>query len=205
MLERAGRLPHTVVACVGGGSNAMGIFSAFLDDPEVELVGVEAAGRGARAGRHSATLSAGTPGRAARQPELPAAGRGRPGGAGALGLGRARLPGRGPGAQLAPRHAAGCATNRPTTRRRSTAFQALCRLEGIIPALETAHAFAWVRRQRGRRADRCVGAASASAAAGDKDVAHVAALLGEHGVTAATPHDVVLPDLPGRRADAAAW
>ena len=46
MLERAGRLPRTVVACVGGGSNAMGIFAGFVDDPDVELVGVEAAGEG---------------------------------------------------------------------------------------------------------------------------------------------------------------
>ena len=61
MLERVGGLPHTVVACVGGGSNAMGIFTAFLDD-EVALVGVEAAGQGLESGRHSATLSAGTPG-----------------------------------------------------------------------------------------------------------------------------------------------
>ena len=50
MLERAGRLPHSVVACVGGGSNAMGIFAGFLDDAEVRLIGVEAAGEGLRAG-----------------------------------------------------------------------------------------------------------------------------------------------------------
>ncbi len=62
MLERYGRLPATVVACVGGGSNAIGIFSAFLDDAEVELVGVEAAGQGLESGHHSATLSAGSPG-----------------------------------------------------------------------------------------------------------------------------------------------
>jgi tryptophan synthase beta chain len=61
MLERFGRLPHTVVACVGGGSNAIGIFSAFLED-EVELIGVEAAGQGIETGHHSATLSAGSPG-----------------------------------------------------------------------------------------------------------------------------------------------
>jgi tryptophan synthase beta chain len=62
ILERVGGLPHTVVACVGGGSNAMGIFTAFLDDDDVKLVGVEAAGHGLESGHHSATLSAGTPG-----------------------------------------------------------------------------------------------------------------------------------------------
>src|SRR5919204_4374044 len=62
VLRRYGRLPDTVVACVGGGSNAMGIFSGFLDDPGVELVGVEAAGEGIASGHHSATLNAGSPG-----------------------------------------------------------------------------------------------------------------------------------------------
>src|SRR4051812_14454427 len=62
MLARVGRLPRTVVACVGGGSNAMGMFAGFLDDREVELVGVEAAGEGIPSGHHSATLSAGLPG-----------------------------------------------------------------------------------------------------------------------------------------------
>ena len=62
MLERAGALPDTVVACVGGGSNAMGIFAGFVDDAGVELVGVEAAGDGLDTDRHSASLSRGTPG-----------------------------------------------------------------------------------------------------------------------------------------------
>src|SRR4029079_1810965 len=61
-LSRYGRLPDSVVACVGGGSNAMGIFAGFIDDPSVRLVGVEAAGEGLASGHHSATLSAGAPG-----------------------------------------------------------------------------------------------------------------------------------------------
>src|SRR2546429_1876677 len=61
-LERWGKLPSTVVACVGGGSNAMGIFSAFLDDPDVALVGVEAAGEGLESGHHAASLGRGRPG-----------------------------------------------------------------------------------------------------------------------------------------------
>src|ERR1043166_2447262 len=62
MLERAGRLPKTVVACVGGGSNPMGAFAAFIDDRDVELIGVEAAGEGLDSDRHSASLSRGKPG-----------------------------------------------------------------------------------------------------------------------------------------------
>lgn len=61
-LKREGRLPDAVVACVGGGSNAMGIFAGFLDDPEVHLVGVEAAGRGLETGLHAAAISGGRPG-----------------------------------------------------------------------------------------------------------------------------------------------
>ena len=62
VLELAGRLPDAVVACVGGGSNAMGIFSGFVDDPAVRLVGVEAAGHGLDTGQHGAALARGTPG-----------------------------------------------------------------------------------------------------------------------------------------------
>src|SRR5207247_11034680 len=62
VLERYGRLPKSVVACVGGGSNALGIFTAFLDDRSVELVGVEAAGEGVETGRHAASLGRGRPG-----------------------------------------------------------------------------------------------------------------------------------------------
>src|SRR5437763_6349367 len=59
ILERTGRLPQSVVACVGGGSNAIGLFTPFLDDEDVELVGVEAAGEGLESGRHGAPLTAG--------------------------------------------------------------------------------------------------------------------------------------------------
>ena len=62
MLEQAGRLPDVVVACIGGGSNAIGLFSGFLADESVRLVGVEAAGSGVETGCHAATLTAGSPG-----------------------------------------------------------------------------------------------------------------------------------------------
>ncbi len=84
VLEAEGRLPEAVVACVGGGSNAIGLFAGFLDDAEVRLVGVEAAG--------AASLGSGRAGRAARRPLVAARRRGRPGARRALDLGRARLP-----------------------------------------------------------------------------------------------------------------
>jgi tryptophan synthase beta chain len=176
VLERCGRLPRTVVACVGGGSNAMGIFAGFLDDAEVELVGVEAAGEGLESGQHSATL-----------------GRGRPGVLhGSLSYLLQDADG-----QVAPAHSVSAGLDYPgvgpehswlrdTGRVRYEsasdaealdAFQAVCRTEGIIPALETAHAFAWVRASRGRwTSDTPV--LICLSGRGDKDVAHVAALLG---------------------------
>ena len=101
MLEQAGRLPDVAVACVGGGSNAIGLFHPFLADP-VRLVGVEAAGEGlAVPGRNAATLVAGSPGRAARHADVPVAGRSGPDPRHAQHLGGARLSGRGPGALVA--------------------------------------------------------------------------------------------------------
>ena len=175
MLERFGRLPRTVVACVGGGSNAIGIFTAFLDDP-VELVGVEAAGEGIGSGRHSATLSAGSPGVLHGSLSYllqDADGQVAPAHSVSAGL---DYPG------VGPEHSWLRDTGRvryeaATDDEALEAFQALCRLEGIIPALETAHALAWVRRSRGAWAANepvlvCL------SGRGDKDVAHVAALLG---------------------------
>ena len=105
-LEVEGSLPERVIACVGGGSNAIGSFHAFLDDP-VELIGVEAAGEGLESGRHGASLVAGTHRRAARRALLGARRRGGPDPRGALRLRRARLPGRRararPAARLRPR------------------------------------------------------------------------------------------------------
>ncbi|HEU4526265.1 MAG TPA: tryptophan synthase subunit beta [Gemmatimonadales bacterium] len=176
LLERIGRLPRTVVACVGGGSNAIGIFTAFLHDAAVELVGVEAAGRGLESGHHSATLSAGTPG---------------------VLHGSLSYLLQDPDGQVAPAHSVSAGLDYPgvgpehswlrdtgrvrydsaTDDEALDAFQALSRLEGIIPALETAHALAWVRRSRGRwAADEPV--LVCLSGRGDKDVAHVARLLG---------------------------
>jgi len=178
MLERFGRLPRTVVACVGGGSNAIGIFTAFLDD-DVELVGVEAAGHGIATGQHSATLSAGSPGVLHGSLSYllqDADGQVAPAHSVSAGL---DYPG------VGPEHSWLRDTGRVryesvTDAEALEAFQVLCRLEGIIPALETAHALAWVRRSKGRwAADEPV--LVCLSGRGDKDVAHVAALLGGTG------------------------
>ena len=176
MLERYGGLPHTVVACVGGGSNAMGIFSGFLSDPGVRLVGVEAAGKGLATGHHSATLTAGTPGVLHGSLSYllqDSDGQVAPAHSISAGL---DYPGVGP-EHSHLRDTGRVTYSTATDAEALEAFQALCRLEGIIPALETAHALAWVRRSAGQWAgsERVLVCLSGR---GDKDVAHVADLLG---------------------------
>ncbi|MDE2974810.1 MAG: tryptophan synthase subunit beta [Gemmatimonadota bacterium] len=178
IVEAEGRLPATVVACVGGGSNAMGIFHAFAGDEEVALVGVEAAGEGLGSGCSSASLSEGRPGvlhgslsyllQDADGQVAPAhsvaAGLDYPGvgpeHAHLMDSGRARYVSVGDGAA-------------------ERAFRALPALEGIIPALETAHALAWVAGA-GRRGDVEAPVVVCLSGRGDKDVAHVSR-LGERG------------------------
>ena len=176
MLARFGELPHTVVACVGGGSNAMGIFSGFLDDPGVRLIGVEAAGEGLASGHHSATLSAGTPGVLHGSLSYllqDADGQVTPAHSISAGL---DYPGVGPEHSYL-RDTGRVVYDTATDREALDAFQRLCRLEGIIPALETAHALAWVQRARDTfPADATV--LVCLSGRGDKDVAHVAATLG---------------------------
>jgi tryptophan synthase beta chain len=149
MLARAGALPKTVVACVGGGSNAMGIFAGFVRDEGVELVGVEAAGEGLDTDHHSASITKGTPGvlhgslSYLLQDEH---GQVHPAHSISAGL---DYPGVGP--EHAFLHDSGRAEYvavSDTEALRGVAM--LSRLEGIIPALETAHAVAWVAREAGR-------------------------------------------------------
>jgi tryptophan synthase beta chain len=175
MLETAGRLPATVVACVGGGSNAMGIFHAFVNDREVELVGVEAAGEGLESGRHAASLTRGRPGVLHGTLSYllqDASGQVHPAHSISAGL---DYPGVGP--EHAHLKESGRATYVAVTDEDALCgFQLLSRLEGIIPALETAHAVAWVAAQKGRwAADQpvllCV------SGRGDKDVMQVSQLL----------------------------
>jgi tryptophan synthase beta chain len=179
ILAEEGRLPGSVVACVGGGSNAIGIFRAFVRDAEVELVGVEAAGEGLDSGRHSASLVRGTPGvlhgslsyllqdpdGQVIEPHSISAGLDYPG--------------------VGPEHS----HLRDTGRVRYTAvddtsalaaFSLLARREGIIPALETAHALALLADEGAALAARgpvliCL------SGRGDKDVEAAGAALGLDG------------------------
>ena len=176
ILARYSGLPHTVVACVGGGSNAMGIFSGFLEDAEVHLVGVEAAGEGLGSGHHSATLSAGTPGVLHGSLSYllqDADGQVAPAHSISAGL---DYPGVGPEHSYL-RDTGRVSYESATDQEALDAFHELSRLEGIIPALETAHALAWVKRSRGRwsRNDSVLVCLSGR---GDKDVAQVADRLG---------------------------
>jgi tryptophan synthase beta chain len=141
VLEQAGRLPDVVAACVGGGSNAIGIFSGFYDDPEVRLVGFEPGGEGIEGNRHGATLTKGSPGNLhgamsyllqdedgqTIESHSISAGLDYPG--------------------VGPEHAwlkdSGRAEYRPVTDAEAMdAFRLLSRTEGIIPAIESAHALA---------------------------------------------------------------
>jgi tryptophan synthase beta chain len=172
IIEGAGGLPRSVVACVGGGSNAMGVFHPFAGDEGVELIGVEAGGEGLDSGRHSATLTAGSPGvlhgslSYLLQDE---AGWVLPAHSISAGL---DYPG------VGPEHASLKDSGRAeyVSVLDDEALQGvtlLARTEGIIPALETAHAVAWVAKSRGRCEENesvlvCV------SGRGDKDVAQIA-------------------------------
>ncbi|QQQ74980.1 tryptophan synthase subunit beta [Saccharothrix sp. 6-C] len=141
VLEKAGRLPDVVAACVGGGSNAIGIFHGFIDDPSVRLVGLEPGGDGIETARHGATLTAGTPGslHGAMSYVLQDAD-GQIAEAHSISAGL-DYPG------VGPEHAflkdSGRAEYRPVTDAQAMeAFALLSREEGIIPAVESAHALA---------------------------------------------------------------
>ncbi len=171
--EREGCLPAAVIACVGGGSNAMGIFHSFVADRDVELIGVEAAGAGIDSGRHSASLAAGSPG---------------------VLHGSLSYLLQDAGGQVAPAHSISAGLDYPgvgpehswlkdsgraryvsvTDAEALDAFHRLARLEGIIPALESAHAVAYYLREA--RQWRAAGpAVICLSGRGDKDVEQVAA------------------------------
>ena len=168
------RLPSEVVACVGGGSNALGIFAGFRHDADVRLVGVEAAGEGLFSGRHGATLDCGTPGvlhgsfsyllqdawGQVAEAHSVSAGLDYPG--------------------VGPEHAhlkdSGRAVYTSATDEEAlAAFGLLSELEGIIPALESAHAVAYVLRETFSADDLLLVNLSGR---GDKDVYHAGRLLG---------------------------
>ncbi len=176
-LKQIGRLPDAVVACVGGGSNAAGIFYPFVADEGVRLIGVEAGGRGNRPGEHAAPLSFGSPG---------------------VLHGSLSYVLQSPDGQTADVHSCSAGLDYPgvgpehsywkdsgraeytaaTDNEALDAFQALARLEGIIPALESSHAIAEaVRRAASMRADQHL--IINLSGRGDKDVDEVARLLAE--------------------------
>ncbi len=171
VLDRTGVLPSSVVACVGGGSNAMGVFHSFVPDTAVELVGVEAAGEGLETERHSASLSRGTPGvlhGAMSYLLQDDDGQVHPAHSISAGL---DYPG------VGPEHSFLKDSGRATyvsvrDDEAMDGFRTLSRLEGIIPALETAHAVAWMVKERGRWSADDVVLVCVSGR-GDKDVAQV--------------------------------
>jgi tryptophan synthase beta chain len=176
LLEATGRLPDRVVACVGGGSNAIGTFAGFVDDAGVELIGVEAAGEGLDTLRHSAPLTTGARGvlhgalSAVMQDE-----EGQILEAHSVSAGL-DYPGSG------PEHAHLRDTGRVTyvavsDRDALAAFRRVTELEGILPALEPAHALAWVLANpgRGSGAGPALDVVTLSGR-GDKDLAEVLSL-----------------------------
>ena len=172
----AGRLPEVLVACVGGGSNAIGLFHAFLGDQQVRKVGVEAGGDGIATGRHAArvpehsvgvlhgtrTLILQDANGMIRETHSVSAGLDYP--------------------ALGPEHAwlndQGMADYDSVTDSEAlAAFETLCRLEGILPALESAHALAWVLRE-GKQLGRDTVVLVNLSGRGDKDVAEVLRVTG---------------------------
>ncbi len=170
-LDQIGRLPDIVTACVGGGSNAIGIFSAFIDDPEVKLIGVEGAGKGLDTHEHCATLVKGSVGilhgaqtyvlqdddGQIRETECISAGLDYPG--------------------VGPEHAYLKDTGRASYVSADDeavldAFELFTRTEGIIPALESSHALAWLVSQKGKLPPETVAVVNLSGR-GDKDVSIV--------------------------------
>jgi tryptophan synthase beta chain len=176
MIALAGRHPDAVIACVGGGSNAMGIFHAYVPEASVRLIGVEAAGEGIETGKHAATLCAGTPGvlhgnrtyllqdadGQIQETHSISAGLDYPG--------------------VGPEHAWLRDSKRAeyvsvTDDEALAAFHALCRLEGIIPALESSHALAHAARLAPTLPKEAIMLVNLSGR-GDKDMHTVAARAG---------------------------
>ncbi len=175
-LQQTGRLPDTLVACVGGGSNALGLFHPFVNDAPVRFVGVEAGGLGVETGRHAASLTAGTPGVLhGNRTYLLANDDGQISETHSISAGL-DYPG------VGPEHAYFKELGRAdyvtvTDDAALSAFHYLTRLEGIMPALESSHAIAWVREYAPRASGDEIIIVNLSGR-GDKDILTVAALDG---------------------------
>ncbi|MEE9281314.1 MAG: tryptophan synthase subunit beta [Myxococcota bacterium] len=176
ILAAEGRLPDLLIACLGGGSNALGLFHPFYEEPEVRMVGVEAAGEGLTQGRHGAPLAAGSPGilHGSRSYVLQDDfGQIFPAHSIAAGL---DYPG------IGPEHAFYKDSGRAeyvsaTDAEALDAFVYLARMEGIIPAFESAHAIAELRKRAGRLPGALI--VLNLSGRGDKDVAEARELLGK--------------------------
>jgi tryptophan synthase beta chain len=176
VLDATGRLPDAVVACVGGGSNAIGLFSAFAGDAGVRLIGVEAAGHGVESGRHAATLSMGRPGVLhGSHSYLLQDEHGQVLEAHSISAGL-DYPG------VGPEHSFLKESGRAeyvsvTDEQALDGFRLLCRTEGIIPALEPAHAIAYLTKLAPTMSRDTVVVLGLSGR-GDKDMGTVAEALG---------------------------
>jgi tryptophan synthase beta chain len=176
MLEMEGRLPDSLVACIGGGSNAMGLFHPFLDDPDVAMYGVEAAGHGISSGLHAASLSGGKPGVLhGNRTYLLQDSDGQIADAHSISAGL-DYPGIGP--EHAWLHEAGRVTYLSATDNEALeAFKMCSMLEGIIPALEPAHALAKVQELAPQKPQDHLLVVNLCGR-GDKDIPQVAEILG---------------------------
>lgn len=176
ILEQAGRLPDTLVACVGGGSNAMGLFYPFIDDIDVAMVGVEAAGLGIASGAHAAPLNDGTVGVLhGNRTYLMADEDGQILETHSISAGL-DYPGVGP--EHAHLKDIGRARYEAVTDDEAmSAFRLLNRCEGILPALESSHAIAWVIQIAGQMAPDDIIVVNLSGR-GDKDIFTVARIDG---------------------------
>ncbi len=176
MMKAEGRLPDTLVACIGGGSNALGLFHPFLDDPGVRIVGVEAAGHGIETGQHAASLTGGRPGVLhGNRTYLLQDGEGQITEAHSISAGL-DYPG------IGPEHSWLKENGRveyvsATDDEALEAFALLCKLEGIIPALESSHALAHVMKFAPTLPKDNLLVMNLSGR-GDKDVPQVAARMG---------------------------
>ena len=177
MLEKQGRLPDSLIACVGGGSNAMGLFYPFIDDESVHMVGVEAGGKGVNSGLHAASLNGGTPGVLhGNRTYLLQNEDGQIIDAHSISAGL-DYPGIGP--EHAWLHEQGRVEYVSATDDEALeAFQICCRQEGIIPALETAHALAEVAKRAPTLPREHLMVVNLSGR-GDKDMMSVAHHLGD--------------------------
>jgi len=176
MLDREGRLPDSLVACIGGGSNAIGLFHPFLDDPGVAMYGVEAAGKGLETGLHAASIAGGQPGVLhGNRTYLLQNEDGQITDAHSISAGL-DYPGIGP--EHAWLHEAGRVNYVSATDDEAlAAFQLCTKLEGIIPALEPAHALAYVAKLApGLPRDHLL--CMNMCGRGDKDIFAVARMLG---------------------------